>query len=843
MLKNSLNILKIYFIVLILSACKVNNPVATTSSEVETLPSAEEDSVFYVPPTQVYRAEKTRLHDLLHTRLDVSFSWSKKYLFGTATLELTPYFFPQDKLVLDAKNFDIHQVLLLTPEGNKSLEYEYDLEKIAINLDREYQKGEKYLIEIDYTAKPYEREAGGSTAITSDRGLYFINADGSDPHKPQQIWTQGETEASSCWFPTIDAPNERTTQEMLITVDDRFETLSNGLLISSSHNQDGTRTDYWKMDLPHAPYLFMMAIGEFAIVQDQWEGMEVSYYVEPEYEPYARDIFGHTPEMLSFFSEKLGYKYPWSKYAQVVVRDYVSGAMENTTASVFMEDLQVDSRELLDYHWDGIIAHELFHQWIGDLVTCESWANLTLNEAFANYSEYLWFEYKYGKDEADYHGLQELQQYLQESESKQVDLIRFHYDHREDMFDSHSYAKGGRILHMLRSYLGDDAFFQSLQYYIKENAYSDVEVHDLRLAFEEVTGQDLNWFFNQWFLDKGHPQLKVRHNYQDGNLKVEIWQMQDFQETPLYKLPLDLAIWQGDKKITYSLMIEDAYQQFNFPVDQQPDLFLFDAKQQLLAEIDHPKTRKEYLFQYRKVNQFLARYQAIDYLKNDPHKNAEILLEALNDSSWVIRQMAINAFDGYVGDQFVKMEQQLIDLAKEDGHSMVRADAISVLSSFNVNKYTDLYNETLNDSSYAVLGITLVALSDSDTKDKLDIFNRFEHLNNVNVFLPIANYYVEQKQYKKYDWFTRKIGLLNGTDLWYMLQYFGEFLMNAPNPQKMEGVAILEENARHNKSYFVRLAAYQALGLLDVDGIDKLREDIRRNEKDYRLNQIYSNIN
>lgn len=383
----------------------------------------------------------------------------EKQLNGKATLTLAPHFYPSDKLILNARGMDLHSINLISTEKNVSLKYNYKNDSITIFLDHIYKKGEQYSVAIDYTARPDELAEGGSAAISSDKGLYFINADGKDPDKPQQIWTQGETQSSSAWFPTIDSPNERMTQEIYITVDTAFKTLSNGLLVSSVNNHDGTRTDYWKQSLAAAPYLSMMAIGKYAVVKDKWKNIEVSYYVEPAYEKYARLIFGNTPEMLEFFSAKLGFSYPWEKFSQVVVRDYVSGAMENTTAVVHGEYLQQDSREALDNSNEDVIAHELFHHWFGDLVTCESWSNVALNESFATYGQYLWNEYKYGRDEADYGLQQDLNDYLALGRGKSPELIRYNYESREDLFDVVSYEKGSRIIHMLRKLVGDDAFF------------------------------------------------------------------------------------------------------------------------------------------------------------------------------------------------------------------------------------------------------------------------------------------------------------------------------------------------------------------------------------------------
>ena len=316
----------------LLSACKTQQEIyeAPVVIEEELLDTLVVSAPIYkeveVPnDLPVYRASATRKHDLLHTKLELSFDWEKQYVNGKAELTLRPFFYATDQLVLDAKVFDIHSV---TMDGNM-LEYDYDLQKLSINLGRKFTRDEKYTIQIDYTAKPNEGPSGGSAAITSDKGLFFINPLADNPNKPRQIWTQGETEASSVWFPTIDSPNAKTTQEIFMTVNDKYATLSNGKLVSSKKLSNGDRIDHWKQELPHAPYLFMMAVGEFKVVKDSYKkpdgsAMDVFYYVEPEWEPYAKDIFGETPTMIKHFSELLGVDYPWDKYHQVVVRDYVS---------------------------------------------------------------------------------------------------------------------------------------------------------------------------------------------------------------------------------------------------------------------------------------------------------------------------------------------------------------------------------------------------------------------------------------------------------------------------------------------------------------------------------------
>src|SRR6201986_233912 len=493
------------------------------------------------PLMKIYRATPPRINDLIHTKLDVRFDYKKRYMYGKEWVTLKPHFYPTDTLRLDAKGMDIKNISVVKNGKNVPLKYKYeDSLSLAINLDKVYHNNESYTIYIDYTSKPNLLKAKGSAAVNDAKGLYFINPDGKDKDKPTQIWTQGETESSSAWFPTIDKPEQKTTDEISMTVPAKYVTLSNGRLASQKTNGDGTRTDTWKMELPHSPYLFMMAVGDFKIYHDKWRNKEVNYYLEPKYAPYAKEIFGMTPELIEFYSKTLGVDFPWNKYSQIVVRDYVSGAMENTTATLHGEYVQETPRELLDANYDdgrSTIAHELFHQWFGDLVTCESWSNLTVNESFANFSEMLWAEHKYGKDEADAHSFTDMQNYIFGPGDDKKDLVRFHYDDKEDVFDAVTYQKGGRILNMLRNYLGNDCFYKGLNIYLKTNQFKNGEAQQLRLAEEEASGLDLNWFFNQWYYGSGHPVLNIDYKWDDAS-KTETVYLAQTQDGQTFKLPM-----------------------------------------------------------------------------------------------------------------------------------------------------------------------------------------------------------------------------------------------------------------------------------------------------------------
>ncbi|MDF2388742.1 M1 family metallopeptidase [Nostoc ellipsosporum NOK] len=670
---------------------------------------------------KIYRESATRINDLVHTKLDVKFDYSKSYLNGKAWITLKPHFYATDSLTLDAKGMDIRKVAISKGATLRDLKYRYNDSQLFITLDKTYKGGESYTIYIDYTAKPDELEVQGSAAITDAKGLYFVNPRGEEKDKPTQIWTQGETESSSVWFPTIDKPNQKTTQEIYMTVPAKYVTLSNGKLTSQKKNTDGTRTDYWKMDLPHAPYLFFMGVGEYAVVRDSYKGKEVSYYVEKEYEPVARRIFGHTPEMMTFFSKITGVDYPWVKYAQIVGRDYVSGAMENTTATLHQESAQQDARELVDgNHWEGTIAHELFHHWFGDYVTAESWSNLTINESFANYSEYLWNEYKYGKDAADDHNFDDMSGYLQ-SNSGAKDLVRFQYRDKEDMFDAVSYNKGGRILHMLRNYVGDSAFFKSLNLFLTTNKFKTGEAHQLRLAFEEVTGRDMNWFFNQWYFGSGNPSVDIDYVYDDAAGEVKVVVRQTQKSGKIFQLPLAIDVYNGAQKVRYNVWADNAEDTFAFKYTKRPDLINVDGDKVMLWTKKDNKTLDNFIHQYTYAGSYLDRREAIDYASRylDNEKAVAFLKTALNDKHDGLRSFTLSKLS--LKNEKIKkdIEPLIARLAREDKKSVVRARAIRMLGEYNNPVYAEFFKAATRDSSYTVAGYALSAYSKVDEKGAL----------------------------------------------------------------------------------------------------------------------------
>lgn len=660
-----------------------------------------------------YRETATKINNLVHTKLDVKPDFSKSYLYGKAWLTLMPHFYPTDSLTLDAKGMTFNKIALVVGTKQVPVKYEYDDWQLKIKLNKTYKAGEKYTIYIDYTAKPDEfEEKYAKGAMLGIKGMYFINPKGEEADKPTQIWTQGETESNSAWFPTIDKTNQKTTEELTVTVDNKYVTLSNGKLMSQKKNADGTRTDYWKMDLPHAPYLFFLGVGDYAVIKDSWRGKEVNYYVEKEYASTAKKIFGNTPEMMTFFSKITGVDFPWVKYSQITGRDYVAGAMENTTATIHQESAQQDARELVDGNaWESTIAHELFHQWFGDYVTAESWSNLTVNESFADYSQTLWEEYKYGKDAGDAENAQGMQGYLMSGSDKK-DLVRFHYKDREDMFDAVSYQKGGRILHMLRNFAGDSAFFKSLNNYLTTNKFKSAEAHQLRLAFEEVTGRDLNWFFNQWYFDSGHPSVEIDYVYDDaaGNVKVIVKQTQ--KSGKLFTLPFAIDVYNGPSKTRYNVWAKNISDTFSFSYTQRPDLINVDADKVMLWNKKDNKTLENFIHQYTYAGNYMDRREAIDFAGKkltDP-KAVELIKQALNDSYWRLQNFAISKVDLKKEDLKNAAEPILTALAKTSKNATVRATAIDKLGNYKKAEYAGLFKAAVKDSSYTVAGNALAAL-------------------------------------------------------------------------------------------------------------------------------------
>ena len=834
-----------YLVALVLVACQPkhtdtehaasqsNNPASTTIA----IDESKQDS------PKVYHASRTVLTDLINTKLEVSFDWTKSWLIGKETLQAKPHYYKSNELVLDAKGMEIKSVSM----AGKTLQFEYKDDVLTIQLDRTYTRDENYTVVIDYIAKPDERKTGGSNAITSDKGLYFINPRGEEPNKMPQIWTQGETESNSVWFPTIDSPNSKTKQEIYITVQDKYATLSNGKLVSSTKNADGTRTDYWKQDLPHAPYLFMMGVGEFKVVKDTYKrpdgtNMEVNYYVEPQWEKDAKAIFGETPAMIGFFSQLLGVEYPWDKYSQIVVRDYVSGAMENTGAVVFGEYAYKTQRELLDENDNSTIAHELFHHWFGDLVTCESWSNLTLNESFANYSQFLWDEHRHGLDEAEFQALQEAAGYFASADQGGYhNLVWFDYKSREDMFDGHSYNKGGRILHMLRKYIGDEAFFLGLKNYLKQNQFKAAEFHQLRLAFEDVSGEDLNWFFNQWYLGKGHPILDVSYATDANTVSITVHQKQK-KDFGLFKLPVDVTVYDDRGATTTRQWFNDESTTVTIPTQGTVKNVIFDAEAMLLCKMEEKKDVSWYASQWNNSKHYIHRKNALQKVPASSPEAVRIAQEALKDPFWDIRTTAIEKIGKMSSDNKTASISRLKQMASSDSVSSVRVASIMALAGMlSAPELEQLCTESIQkDQSYSVISTALMQLAKVNNKAALEASKSLENEPSGKMQSGVAMIYAKHGDADKISYYEKMLqsNSVQGFDKLSILNSL-TFFSSRQEPALQRRALPIFENEYKTGGMYMQMFIPQYIGYLRdnlKNSIDKYKAEEEKAKKDGNTN-------
>jgi len=669
-----------------------------------------------------YQPSATLEWDIIHTRIALSFDFMQRTAAAREWVTMRPWMYTTDTVVLDAQSMRIDSVMLVEKKQTRALRFAYADDMLKIWFDRKYTARDTVNLYFRYTAMPYATKSEGSAAITDSKGLYFINTDGRIPNKPMHIWTQGETEANSHWMITIDKPNTRFTTQLELTVPDSLTTLSNGALVKKIKGLKGMRTDIWKIDKPIQAYAVMLAIGKYSVIKDSWKGKEVSYYVEPAYAKYARNMFLHTTDMMDFFSKRTGVSYPWNKYSQVAVRDYVSGAMENTTASLFGEFIDQTDREIADKDYEDIVSHELFHQWFGDYVTCESWANTTVNESFANYGEQLWRTYKYGKTSGEELAWTDLQLYIASSRASDPQLVRYNYDSREQLFDAISYNKGGATLRYMNYLMGDEAFDKAMNIYLTRNALQPAEAHHWRLAVEEATGQDWNWFFNEWYFHAGHPVLKINYDYDDAAQMLTVNVTQAQKDTAFdYVLPLRTEVIYGTDVSVTDWKIDAHTQTFTYPYrNGQKPVIVPDMDHVLPGEIKEDKKPEQWLTQYVASKGYISKKLAIaGAAKHFSDSATQVVIDmALHDTLYLLRKATLQKIEKLQRDKYRRRwASTVLEMATNDGNRHVRAAAFDVLAAWKSKTAMEAALTAIWDSSYLVAGsaLELVDKLDADT--------------------------------------------------------------------------------------------------------------------------------
>jgi aminopeptidase N len=535
-------------------------------------------------PSGTKRQRQPRTFDVLHYAISTRFDVPNKTVIGDETVTLKPLSPGFKSFELDASSMKIEAVTL--PGSDTTLKWTQPPNKLAITLDRLYEPSETINVRIQYRSTP-------------ERGLYFVpqnSASGTGWSKPAQIWTQGEPEENHYWFPCYDFPDDKATSEQYITTGASELAISNGKLVETTTNSDGTKTFHWKMEQPHASYLTSLVVGNYAKLEDVYKNVPLEYYTYLGTEETARRAFSKTPEMMRLFSQKLNYEYPYDRYAQTIVSNFIFGGMENITATTHADSeiLYANTKEA-QVSTENLISHELAHSWFGNLVTCKDWSELWLNEGFATFMEAVFREHEAGRAA-----------YLQEMRSNASlyfleDLLRYRrplvydiYGSAIDIFDATVYKKGALVLHMLRETVGDEMFWKALHRYLDENRFKAVGTADLQRVFEETTGQRLGWFFDQWVYKAGYPELRVRSFYHapTQRLTLEITQTQLASAmTPLvFRLPVEIEIATAAGARTERIEITRRSQRFTFKLDGKPLMIQFDKDERILKKLDFPQT-------------------------------------------------------------------------------------------------------------------------------------------------------------------------------------------------------------------------------------------------------------
>ena len=801
----------LFSILLIFISLSANCPKKKAKKKFQT----QLDEIVITPQNFItsYKPSGRKFFDLLSTIIHVRPDFNQKSIYGNVELLLKPHFYDQNQLVLDAKWMKINKVELKTGDSTKRLNFTYDTFQLKIDLEKYYTRNDQLIVLVDYVAMPYQQD---SLQVEDGRGMYFIDTEDKNPYKPMHMWSQGETEASSCWVPVLDAMNQKTTQELYVTLDKNLVSLSNGLLIDTKDNGDGTKTDHWKQDKPHSPYLFFLAIGDYYISKDKWRDKEVTAYTFPKYKDDVAEIFKRLPEMMEFFSQKLGIDFPWDKLANIMSYDYSAGAMENSSAIIYYEKLLCKRQQLVDGDFDWIIVHELFHQWFGDLVTAESWANLTLNESFADYSECIWYSYRDGKDVGDGYRYKATQKYIRSSKYKNESIVNYYYDKPHEIFDDIRYEKGGSVLHMLRNYLGDAAFFQSLNKYLNDFKFRNAELSDLRKCMEEISGEDLNWFFNQWWYSKGHPVLDISHKFDEKNKTIELTvrQTQASEDGPTFRIPTKVDLYINGKKETKVIDINDRINTFYFPSSVAPQLVNFDADKVLLCEKTEDLSIAENIFKYYNAPLFIDKLEAVQALaiyQKDNYAIQELFLKALQDKNWYLRAEVLDLIET---DKFMSKAQLSIALQNvinTDSKSQVRDKAIQKLVKLEKANSVDVLENVLkNDSSFICLSTALTKLNSYNKSKAYTYAQSFSGTESTDLLMAIVKIFKDTTA-DNLDLFKKAIWLNNGRTFYSNFRSFGEYLEKANNFILEKGILFLNDIYKYEESDYNKQGARQAV--------------------------------
>ena len=644
---------------------------------------------------KTFQSERSRSYDALNYRIKIKIDIDRKSFDGEMTATLSALKDGLETCVLDAEEFVVTSIL---SDWGDPLKFEQTEKELLVRLPRPYRLGEI----LSFTCLYHGRDP--------KIGLRFYD---ESPQNPPLVASDSWPDQVHHWFPCFDYPNDKVTHELIATVKSGFKVASNGRLVCVAEDKAaGTTTFRWSQDLPHSTYLIVLSAAPYIVVQDSYKTIPVNYWVYPQDEKKALPTYGKTPRMIEFFSRIFDYDYPWSKYDQISVP--FGGGAESTSATVMGHRIMVDARDEADFSTNMIVSHELAHQWWGDLITLRSWAHTWMNESFGTYSDYLYCRYEMGDDEGAVDLQGKLNVYLREAKTRYIrPIVSDRYDRPQDMFDAHSYPKGALVLHMLRNLVGDEPFFKILSYFLHRYAFDAVDTNDFIRSVRTVTGQNLDWFFDQWLFKPGHPVFDIKSEWDEARkiVRLKVAQVQDFsQGVPVFRVPVDVKIVTPKGTDIKRVWIREREESFEFLAEAKPLLVRFNEGNILIMEMTFPKERDELLYQL-KADDVIGRMGAAGELilrfKDDPKTVDGLGASVQSDPFWAVRKSAIEALAQ------IKSPKVPATLKKAcaDANSQVRAAALTALGDLKDRGLAEFYKDLFKkDGSVRVQAEILRAL-------------------------------------------------------------------------------------------------------------------------------------
>lgn len=768
-----------------------------------------------LPPIQ--HAPNREFH-MINLDLNFHFNIKKKEVIGVATEEIVPLRVQYNTVNLNAVDMKINKVTL----DNKSLPFKYDGKILSINLDKDFGLNDTLTYSISYTTIPKQ-------------GIFFILPDKGYPDRTPQLWSQSESEDARYWYPCHDYPDDFSTSSLTATVPEDWVVVSNGMLKKvDTDKSNHTKTFYWAENKPHVVYLNSIVAGKYKILKAKWDDVPIYYYVEPEYVKEAEKNFSHTPDILKYFSDVTGYHYAWPKLSLSTVTNFTEGGMENVSAITLTDRTFHDKNADPQVSTTDLVSHETAHQWFGDLLTCRSWSQAWLNEGFATYFEALYGRHAFGNDHFIYEMSKDQSRVISADNRDRQSTVYKRFNSPENVFSIYIYQRGADILNMLRGVLGDQLFFKTIKHYVHEFQFQNVSTHNLADAVREATGENLNWFFNEWLHKAGHPDYHVKYNYDDSNhhLNLTVNQTQKVDSlTPVFKMPVDIYIVTPSEKITKKIWVDSLQNSFTFNVAEKPLMVNFDEEDNLLKELDFKKSEKELAYQLKNDPNVAGRIWAVDQLaKDSTDVAAAALIQSLeNDSFWGVRAECAAVLGKFKNDD----SQKALITALNDKDPRVQVNAINSLTNFKNENVAKLVKAKFeNAGNYFVRAAAVTTYSKVDSSDALALVEEALRLNSYRQVIRNAalNALAKLDSVKAYN----EAVTYSAYGQPQMLRIYSIVYLIRHDINKKETLKLLSEYA--NDPYWIAKAiAVNGLGQLGDKSVIPLLKKIAKEETNFRI--------